>query len=183
MNAIFGVIIILSTIFLGITAPEKTLSTMLGGANKALELSFRLLITYAVWSGIFELAKKSRLSEKFSKTLTPLNKLLFGTLPGKSFEYVSMNISANVLGISGATTPMGISAIKELEKYPGTEYQIAMFFVVNATSVQLIPSSILALRTSMNSSFASDIILPTILTTLLSFLIGVILVKIFVRKK
>ena len=92
-----------------------------------------------------------------------------------------MNISANILGISGATTPMGILAIKELEKYPNTHKQIATFFVVNATSIQLIPSSILALRTSMNSAFPSDIIVPTILATLLSFIVGIILVKVFVK--
>jgi spore maturation protein A len=57
-----------------------------------------------------------------------------------------------------------------------------MFFVINATSIQLIPSSVLALRSSLNSCSPSDIILPTILATLLSSVIGVLLVKIFVKK-
>ena len=72
--------------------------------------------------------------------------------------------------------------VQELEKHPGTEYAIAMFFVINATSVQLIPSSVLALRTSMGSASPSDIILPTILATLLSSVIGILLVKIFIKK-
>ena len=84
--------------------------------------------------------------------------------------------------MSGATTPMGIKAIGELEKQSNTNYAIAMFFVINATSIQLIPSSILALRTSFNSSAPASIILPTILTTLLSTIIGVLLVKIFIKK-
>ena len=84
--------------------------------------------------------------------------------------------------MSGATTPMGIKSIQELEKHKNTSYAITMFFVINATSVQLIPSSILALRTSMGSINPSSIIIPTILTTLLSSVIGILLVKIFVKR-
>ena len=120
---------------------------------------------------------------KFAKLLRPANRFLFGKLPDKANDFMSMNISANILGMSGATTPMGIKSIQELEKHPNTEYAIAMFFVINATSIQLIPSSVLALRTAMNSTSPSDIILPTILSTLLSTVIGVLLVKIFIKKK
>ena len=97
-------------------------------------------------------------------------------------DYISLNISANILGMSGATTPMGIKSIQELDKHDKTDYAVAMFFVLNATSVQLIPSSILALRSSYGSASSSDIILPTILATLLSSLIGVLLVKVFIKK-
>jgi spore maturation protein A len=95
---------------------------------------------------------------------------------------MSLNISANILGMSGATTPMGIKSIQELEKHKNTEYAIAMFFVINATSVQLIPSSVMALRTSLGSATPSDIILPTVLATLLSSIIGILLVRIFIKK-
>lgn len=112
-----------------------------------------------------------------------MNRLLFGELPGKANEYVSMNISANMLGMSGATTPMGIKSIQELEKHENTQYQIAMFFVINATSIQILPTSVLALRTSLGSLSPSDIILPTILATAISSVVGILLVKIFLRKK
>ena len=78
---------------------------------------------------------------------------------------------------------MLIKSIKELEKYPNTEYAITMFFVINATSIQLIPSSVMALRTSLGSTAPADIILPTLLATLLSTVIGILLVKIFVKKQ
>ena len=94
-----------------------------------------------------------------------------------------MNISANMLGMSGATTPMGIKSIQELEKHENTQYQIAMFFVINATSIQILPTSVLALRTSLGSLSPSDIILPTILATAISSVVGILLVKIFLRKK
>ena len=73
--------------------------------------------------------------------------------------------------------------LKGLEKYRNTEYQIAMFFVINATSIQILPTSVLALRTSLNAAAPSDIILPTILATAVSTAAGILLVKMFLRKK
>ena len=183
MNAIFGVILILSTTVLLFADPEKVLSGFLAGGEKALALSLNLIVVYAVWLGVLNVFEKTGLSEKVAKLLKPANKLLFGTLPEKANDFISLNISANILGMSGATTPMGIKAIKELEKHSGTDYAITMFFVINATSIQLIPSSVLALRLKCGAQYPSDIILPTILATLLSSVIGVLLVKLFVKKR
>ena len=182
MNIIFGLVLTISTILLLFTNPNQVLSSMLSGGEKALDLSLKMVVVYAVWLGIFELLERSGLAKKFAKLLLPLNKFLFGELPEKANNYMSLNISANLLGMSGATTPMGIKSIQELEKYPNTNYAITMFFVINATSIQLIPTSVMALRTTMGSVNPSDIILPTILATLLSSIIGILLVKIFVRK-
>jgi len=156
---------------------------MLSGGEKALTLSLKLVFIYAVWLGIFELLSKTGLDKKIAKLLRPANKLLFGELPERANDFISLNISANILGVSGATTPMGIKAIAELDKHKNTDYAVTMFFVINATSVQVIPSSVLALRTQMGSANPSDIILPTILATLLSTVIGILLVKIFVKRK
>lgn len=183
MNLIFALIVLTSMIFLTFTNPNAILSSFLSGSEKALSLSVKMIIIHAVWSGVLYLMEKSGLNKKFAKLLSPLNKFLFGALPEKANEYISLNISANALGMSGATTPMGIKSIHELEKYPNTSYAIAMFFVINATSVQIIPSSVLALRTSMGSTSPADIILPTILATFLSTIIGVILVKTFIKRK
>ena len=163
-------------------SPEQILTSMLSGGEKALELTLKMVVVYAVWLGLFEIVEKTKLSNKFAKMLKPINKFLFGPLPQKANDYMSLNISANILGMSGATTPMGIKSIQELEKHPNTKYAITMFFVINATSVQIIPSSVLALRASLGATSPSDIILPTILATLLSTIIGVLLVKIFVKK-
>lgn len=182
MNIIFGIVLIISTILLIFSSPSTLLSAMLSGGEKALSLSLKMIVIYAVWLGVFELLEKSGLSNKFAKTLKPFNRLLFGDIPDKANDFMSMNISANILGMSGATTPMGIKSIRELEKYPNTDYAITMFFVINATSIQLIPSSVMALRTSLGSNTPADIILPTVLATLLSTIIGVLLVKIFVKK-
>lgn len=181
MNVIFGLVVTISIIFLLFVNPDGVLSAFLSGGEKALSLTAKLLVIYAVWLGIFELLERSNLSQKFAKALRPFNKFLFGELPETANGFISLNVSANILGMSGATTPMGIKSIQELEKHPNTDYQIAMFFVLNATSVQLIPSSVLALRTSLGSTSPADIILPTILATLLSSVIGILLVKILIK--
>ncbi|MBQ8427493.1 MAG: hypothetical protein IJX16_07040 [Clostridia bacterium] len=182
MNIIFGLVTVISTALLILINPDGVLSSFLSGGEKALNLTMKMVVIYAVWLGVFELLEQTKLSNKFAKLLKPFNRLLFGKLPEKANDFMSLNISANILGMSGATTPMGIKSIQELEKHPNTEYAITMFFVINATSVQLIPSSVMALRTSMGSSSPADIILPTVLATLLSTVIGILLVKIFVKK-
>lgn len=182
MNVIFGAVLILSTVVLIFINPELLLSSMLSGGEKAFSLTTKMVVIYAVWMAVFELLEQSGLAKKIANLLKPANKLLFGELPPKANDYMSLNISANLLGMSGATTPMGIKSIKELDKHKNTDYATIMFFVINATSVQLIPSSVMALRSQMGSSAPSDIILPTILATLLSSVIGILLVKIFVKK-
>ncbi len=183
MNVIFALCFSVCTLILLFTDPDGALAAMLSGGEKALALTLKMTVIYAVWLGIFELAERSRLTEKFALLLKPVNRFLFGELPEKANEYISLNISANMLGMSGATTPMGIKSIRELEKYRNTEYQIAMFFVINATSIQILPTSVLALRTSLNAAAPSDIILPTILATAVSTAAGILLVKMFLRKK
>lgn len=182
MNIIFGISLCICTVLLLFLSPESLLSSMLAGGESALNLTLKLVVVYAVWLGVFNIMEKTGLSNKFAKTLRPLNKFLFGKLPDSANDYMALNISANILGVSGATTPMGIKSIQELDKHNNTDYAVAMFFVINATSVQLIPSSVLALRSSMGSTSPSDIILPTILATLLSSIIGVILVKVFIKR-
>ncbi len=183
MNVIFGLIIIISTTVLLFISPESVLPAMLSGGEKALTLTMKMIVIYAVWLGVFELLERTGLSNKFAKLLKPVNRFLFGKVPEKANDFMSLNISANMLGMSGATTPMGIKSIQELEKHPNTEYAITMFFVINATSVQIIPSSVLALRSSMGAISPADIILPTILATLVSTVIGVLLVKLFCKGK
>ena len=143
MNVIFGLVILICGVLLVFFNPDAILSSMLSGGQKALDLTLKMVVIYAVWLGVFELLERTGISDKFAKLLKPVNKFLFGKIPDKANDYMALNISANILGMSGATTPMGIKSIQELEKHPKTEYAITMFFVINATSIQLIPSSVL----------------------------------------
>lgn len=183
MNVIFGLVLTLSTAILLFSNPNALLTAMLNGGEKALSLTLKMVVVYAVWLGVFQMLEDTGLAKKFAKLLKPINNFLFGKIPEKANDFMSLNISANILGMSGATTPMGIKSIQELEKHPNTEYAITMFFVINATSIQLIPTSVMALRTALNSVSPADVILPTLLTTLLSTVIGVLLVKTFIKRR
>ena len=93
-----------------------------------------------------------------------------------------MNLSANLLGMGGVATPMGISAAREMDK-EGNIYAMNVLFVLAATSIQLLPTSVIALRTETGSVSAEDIILPTLIATAFSTVLAVLAVKLIYRRK
>ncbi|MDE5911500.1 MAG: hypothetical protein K2H24_04120, partial [Clostridia bacterium] len=104
-----------------------------------------------------------------------------------ALEYITLNFSANLLGMGGAATPLGIKAMECMQdnSQKATDNMI-LFMVINSTSIQLIPATIIGLRASAGSNAPSDIILPSLLATLISTVTGVILAKLcalFTRKK
>ena len=101
MNVIFALVLTLSTFILIFVNPDAVLSSMLSGGEKALNLSLKMVVIYAVWLGIFQLMENSGLSRKVAKLFKPINRFLFGKLPDKANDYVSLNLSANFLGMSG----------------------------------------------------------------------------------
>ena len=88
MNLIFGFVLILSTIILIFINPDALLSAMLSGGNKALSLTMKMTVIYAVWLGVFELLEQSGLAKKFAYSLKPFNNRLFGTLPDKANDFI-----------------------------------------------------------------------------------------------
>lgn len=174
MNAIFTVIFIASLIIITIIAPEKFLSSLLGGAENAAKMALTLFCIYAVWMGLSRLAEKSGFSKGAAKALKPLSKKLFKTDNPTALENIAMNLSCNLLGIGGAATPFAVKAIGELEKEKN-EYAQKLLFVINATSIQLLPTTVIALRTSAGSVAAYDIFLPSLLSTCISTGLGVLL--------
>ena len=92
-----------------------------------------------------------------------------------------MNLSVNLLGMGGAATPYGIKACQLLDKSERAEYSSAMFFVINATSIQLLPTAIVGVRASLGSVAPADIILPSILTNAFSTLLGIGITALYFR--
>ncbi len=93
---------------------------------------------------------------------------------------IALNMSANMLGLGNAATPMGINAMKRLDDGSGiANHAVIMLIVLNATSIQLLPSTIIGLRANAGSLSPADIVLPTLLSTACTFLLGIFLVKMF----
>lgn len=165
-------------IFLTVTAPQTAFSVMLTGATNAVELALSLFAVYAIWLSVLEIMDKAGISKAVNKLLAPLWKRIFKGESDKALEYISLNFSANLLGMGSAATPMGIKAMEHMSK--GREKasdNMILFLVFNATSIQLIPATVVGMRAAEGSANAADIILPSLLATVISTAVGVTLAK------
>ena len=176
---------VISVISLCFGDPTKVLSGLLLASNNAVKLSFELCAIYAIWLGLFSILEKCGLSEKLSKLLSPIINKIFGksNLSAESKQYVSMNISANLLGMSGAATPLGIKAIESMQKDNPNKsvvtFPMIMLIAISCSSVQLLPTSIIGMLVSAESKSPTSIILPSIICSILSTTIAILLVYIF----
>lgn len=183
MNALFFTVFTICTLSLLVLSPENFLPAMLDGAGKAATLCVSLIATYAVWMGLMRLWEDSGVARGVSRVIKPVAKRLLKTDDEEALSAVSMNVSVNLLGISGAATPYGIKAAQLLDQTDNAEYSSAIFFILNATSLQILPSSLVAVRVAMQSSNPTDIIFPTIIATVFSTALGVLLTTLAYRKK
>lgn len=171
MKWLFSILILLSVVFglLNGRIAEVSQAAM-EQAAAAVKLSFALLGSICLWSGIMEVAAKSGLTERIAKLLTPLMRLLFRDVSSKKARNaICMNITANLLGLGNAATPLGIEAMQELSKEgdgkTATDPMI-IFTVLNTCSLQLIPTTAAALRLSYGSKSPMEILPAVLLTSL-----------------
>lgn len=188
MSKIWFVMILLSTIVLLFTNPNAVISEMLSASSSGVELCINLWGIYAVWLGIIEILDKSGLSDKLANLLSPIIKFLFRSDNAEANKYIAINMSSNILGLGNAATPSGIKAMQCLDDGSGkANFSAIMLLVINSVSIQLLPTTVIGLRESAGSVNSSDIILPTILSSLITCVFAVSLVflfnKIFKRKK
>ena len=183
MNGIFAIVFLISCALFLFLNPDGFLPAMLSGAEKAATLSLALLAVYCVWLGFFKVMEKSGLSEKLARLFRPAARRLFRSDDEKAVYLASCNLSANFLGLPGAPTPLGVKATERFTA-AGNTYAANMLFVLNATSLQLLPTTVIALRVATGSASAADIVLPTLIATFFSTIVGVILVRLTaIRKK
>lgn len=174
MNVVFAFILTVCVSLLLFKDPNAALGGMLDGVNSAIAMSVGLVAVYAVWLSVLNVMEKVGLNRAIGKALKPLTKRLFPSENDETRETISLNMSANLLGMGGAATPLGIKAINGMAKdSEKTNDSIALFVVINCTSIQLIPTTIIGLRAASGSVNASDIILPSLIATTVSTLVGV----------
>lgn len=182
MNFVFFLMVVISMIVLTVVSPESAFGVMLSGARKSIELALSLFAIYSIWLSILEIMDKIGLNKWLNKVFRPMNKRLFKGESDKALEYISLNLSANLLGMGSAATPMGIKAMEQMSD--GSEKasdNMALFMIINATSIQLVPATVIGMRLAAGSASASDIILPSLIATLISTICGVILAKLCAR--
>lgn len=180
VNGIFAVVFLICTALFLFHDPEGFLPALIAGGQKAATLSLSLLAVYCVWLGFFKVLEKSGLAQKLAGGVYPLARKLFRTEDKEAISLASGNLTANFLGLPGAPTPLGMRAI---QKFCAAQnrYAADMLFVLNATSLQLLPTTVIALRLAAGSASAADILLPTLIATLFSTVVGALGVWLFHR--
>ncbi len=143
-------------------------SAILGAAADAVTLVIGLLGLIAFWAGLMEIAEKSGLTQLLARLLRPITSRLFPDVPPQhpAMGAIIMSMSANILGIGNAATPLGIRAMEkldELNRDPGTATDaMCTFAVVTTSSLTVIPITVIALRAAAGSADPTRIIGPTL---------------------
>lgn len=138
----------------------------------------KLLFLTAFFSGVIEVAQEAGLVQKLSRLLYPILKRMFETRSKDTLEKISVNMGANLLGIGNAATPSGLAAMKQLDwenKSIRPSRDMCRFLLCNTCSIQLIPTTICGLRAMAGSQTPSAIVLPVILVSFSSLMLGLFL--------
>lgn len=183
MNVLFVCIFALSSAALLLSDPSAFLPALLSGAEDALRLGATLAAVYTVWLGFLKIAEDARLTRGLAKGLRPVTSRLFRTRNPAALGQIAVNLSANLLGMGGAATPAGISAMNLLGAEQNAEYSRAMLFVVNCAGLQLFPTTVVSLRAAAGAVSAYDVVLPIFLSSLAALLFGAALVVLVYGRK
>ena len=174
---------------------EAVANGALESAGEAVQLCITMVGIMALWVGLMEIAKNSGLIASMTRGIQPFVSFLFPRLPKNhaAREYISTNIIANILGLGWACTPAGLKAMEELQKLTEEECrktgksphtasnEMCSFLILNISSLQLIPVSIIAYRSQYGSVNPTAVIMPGLIATLFSTIVGVIFIKVMDR--
>ena len=182
MNVLFVLMFTVCAARLLFVAPQEFLPALLSSASSAATLCIALLSSYCVFCGLSALWEDSGVTVAFAKVLKKPLRALFKTNDPQFARCVCMNVSANLLGLGALATPYGVRAAQLLDSQNAPlsgvadnaarnadkkkrEYAMATLFTLNAASLQLIPTSVIALRTAVNSASPSSVVLPILLSS------------------
>lgn len=190
LNIIWPIFIIVSFIYAILTGNVQSVNnSIFESTASAVSLSITFLGTICLWTGIMKIAQKTTFVTRLTTFLKPLINFLFPEMKNneKAKEEISMNMIANILGLGNAATPLGLKAMKTMQKENNKKDVIsnsmAMFIVINTASLQLIPTTVIAIRSSLGSSDPTKIIFPVWGATIAAAVAGVTATKLFIKMK
>lgn len=185
MNAVFPVLLIFSFVSAVVTGRMSELSSaVIDGAESAVQLLVRLVSMLCLWGGIMEIGEQSGITAMFSKVMYPVVALIFPRLRKEKYvlEAISMNITANVLGLGNAATPLGLEAMRRLQSVnSNTSYasdEMVIFVVMNTAAMHIIPTTVATMRGQYDSADPMEIMPAAFLTSFSALLIAIIVAKI-----
>jgi spore maturation protein A len=159
----------------------------LDGSKDAALLCLGLIGAYALWLGTLNIAHEAGLVSSIARRMRGLIRRLFpGVPPGSAASgFITLNIVANMLGMGNAATPFGLKAMKEMQELNPDKSRatdaMCMFLVINASSVQLLPLTVIALRSAAGSAAPAEIVLTSLLATTVTTSVGIAAARIMRR--
>ena len=164
---------------------DETVTAAFDGANAAVQIIISLSGIMCFWTGLLKIAECSGISRTVQRLLSPIVKIVFKNAPKKAREYITMNMTANMLGMGNAATPMGIKAMAELEtvnkRKETASRDMCMLVALNTASIQLIPATIMAVRQSAGSSEPAAIAVPVLAASFAGCIAAVTAVNLFIK--
>ena len=175
---------VISAIFsgqLGVLTPAA-----LQGASNAITLCVSISGALCLWSGLAKVMERSGLMKKLGNVLKPIFRRLFpmASADEMALGYLTANVSANLLGLGNAATPMGIAAVKRMQQLAKSKTatdEMCLLIVMNTASIQLLPTTVASVRASLGAQSAFDILPAVWLTSICSVGAGIIAAKVLRR--
>lgn len=185
----FGMIIISIIISFFNGNLDTVTKAIIDSSKSAIEMSIELLGIMCMWLGIMKIAEKAGMIEKISSMVRPLTSIIFSKVPSNhpAMGSMIMNIVANLMGLGNAATPLGLKAIGELQrlnpKKDTATDSMCMFLIINTCSIQLIPATLIAIRSAAGSQNPTSVITSIWISSFCAASIGIILAKIMEYKE
>ena len=162
--------------------------SIFSSTENAVNLAIQLLGTICLWNGIMKIAMKTKIVKGLKKLLTPILKKIFPDINEEEDVHseISMNVIANILGLGNAATPLGLKAMKSLQKKNKDKKvlsnSMAIFIVLNTASIQIIPTTVIGIRSSLNSNNPTAMIVHVWIATICAALAAILSAKILMKK-
>lgn len=185
VNYIWAFFIIVGILYSFLVGNTDIINTeIISSASSSINMILTILPIMCLWLGLMNIAKESGMLDIMSKKISPVIKILFPEIP-KNHEVlglISSNIIMNMLGLGNAATPFGLKAMKSMQSLnknkDAASRSMITFLVINTASVTIIPTTVISFRLINGASNPADIVLASIITTVLSCLFGLVLDRI-----
>lgn len=190
MNYLWPFLIIISFVFAIFNQKMNNINnSIFSSITDVVNLMLILVGNMCFWCGIINIVKSSKLMEKIVVIIKPLLNWLFPDAKNnkEAIAEISINAVSNILGIGNAATPAGINAMKEMQKDNKEKGKLTnsmiMLIVLNTASIQILPTTIISIRASLQSENPSNIIVPIWISTVVGTLVGIIVTKLIIKTK
>ena len=189
LNKIWPFFIIISFIYAIYSGNFSNINNAIfESADQTVELCLTMFGTLCLWNGIMKIAIKTSMIEKLTKFLKPVISFIFPEIKNdkKISREISMNMVANILGLGNAATPLGLKAMESMQKINTDKSKLsnpmAMFILINTASLQIVPTTVISIRSSLGSQEPTKIIFAVWIATITAFSTAIIAGKLLIKK-